>query len=523
MLHRIFLFVLFAVQLVGTYGQGTPIMPFHFTWEGAFTGNKAVWAVDDSINIYKDLDGVDLTLRLIDPLDKNTDSDNLSEFGDYTKTHGFFGRGSLAFQITSTEINQDVCFSFEFSQPVTISKFGIWDIDMIQSSKNNFSTYQDNVNIYAYSDTGRVKMTILPLMDKPIFDIFDQNIRATFIPGVNNDVLHTDSTAAIIISSPVAIDSLIICNANGPEDDGLSNSHAIRFSDFEFTVALGSIEGSVFDDITKQPLSGSLIKLLDGDGNPVYNKNGDLMEMVTGLDGMYKFTLLPAGKYIVLQKDVDGYESVSDVDGDNDNMIRVDLKASNLNVIERDFVDKMSSPLPVKLTNLKAVWVRDVVCGVSWTTASEVNNHYFEVLISKDGVEYLPVAKAFSIGNHNQTHNYYVECENPYDGVSYVKLVQYDLDGKSSQLGVVSLRNAHEATFSIHPNPVSMMATLTYSSKDDTHQSYQVLNANGMIVQSGVVSGNETSLIDFSQLPSGIYYFQMYIGGKNVTRKVVKQ
>jgi len=523
MLHRIILIFLLALYIVGSYGQGTPIPPFHFTWEGAFTGNRAVWAVDDSINIYKKLDGVDLTVRLIDPLDKNTDTNNPSDYGDYTKSHGFFGRGSLAFQITSTEINQDVCFSFKFSKPVTISKFGIWDIDMLQSATNNFSTYQDNVNIYAYSDTGRVKMTIIPLKEKSIFDINDQNIRATFIPGVNNDVLHTDSTAAIIISSPIAIDSLVICNANGPEDDGLSNSHAIRFSDFDFSETIGSIEGSVFEELTKQPLSGSLITLLDGDGNPVYNKNGDLMEVVTGLDGMYKFPLLPTGKYVVLQKDVDGYVSVSDVDGDNDNKITVDLRAGNLNVIERDFVDKMSSPLPVKLTHLKAAWVGDLVCGVSWTTVSEVNNHYFEVLISKDGVEYRPVAKAFSIGNHNQTHNYYVECENPYDGVSYIKLVQYDFDGKSSQLGVVSLRNEHEATFTIHPNPVSMLATLTYTSKDDAPQPYQVLNANGMIVLNGMVRGNETSFIDFSQLPSGIYYFQMNIGGKDVTRKVVKQ
>jgi hypothetical protein len=99
------------------------------------------------------------------------------------------------------------------------------------------------------------------------------------------------------------------------------------------------------------------------------------------------------------------------------------------------------------LTNLKANWVGDLVCRVSWTTSSEVNNHYFEVLISKDGRDYKAAARSFSIGNHNQTHNYYVECENPFDGVSYVKLVQYDLDGKSSQLGVVSLRNAHEASF----------------------------------------------------------------------------
>jgi hypothetical protein len=68
-----------------------------------------------------------------------------------------------------------------------------------------------------------------------------------------------------------------------------------------------------------------------------------------------------------------------------------------------------------------------------------------------------------------------------------------------------------------------MLATLSYISSDDTPQTYQVLNANGTTVLTGTVRGNEKSYIDFSQLPSGIYYFQMHIGGKNVTRKVVKQ
>ncbi len=523
MLNRIVLLVFSAFSISSINAQVSPFPTSKFTWEGSFTGNKAVWAIDDSIKTYKNFNGIDVTVKILDPYHKNTTTKNPSDYGDYTKTHTFFGRGSLAFQATSTLSNQNVCLSLEFSKPIVLSKFNIWDIDMLQSAASHFSTYQDNINIYAYNDIGRVMMDLTHLGKSPVFDIIGQNAKARFVPNMNFDVLHTNVNGGLLISSTSAIEKLNICYSNGPEDDGLSNSHAIRVSEFNFSEAYGSIEGTVLEALTDQPLSGSLVWLIDSNGIPVYNKSGVLMEAITGFDGKYNFPFLPLGKYVVRQENPNGYESVSDVDGANDNIIAVTLTSSNANVINRNFVEKLFSPLPVKLTNLTASWVGDLVCGVSWSTSSEVNNHYFEVLISKDGKAYKPVAKSFSIGNHNQTHNYYVECENSYDGVSYIKLVQYDLDGKSSQLGVVSIKNANEASFEIHPNPVSMLATLSYISKDDSPQSYQVVNANGLTVLNGTVRCNEKSYIDFSQLPSGIYYFQMIIGGKNVTRKVVKQ
>ncbi len=523
MLNRIVLFILCAFSISVIDAQVSPFPTSKFTWEGAFIGNKAVWAVDDSVRTYQNFNGVDVTIKVLDPQHKNTTTKNPSDYGDFTKTNTFFGKGSFAFQATSTKSNQDVCLSLEFSKPILLSKFNIWDIDMLQSAASQLSTYQDNINIYAYNDVGRVMMDLTHMGKSPVFDIVNQNAKARFVPNMNFDVLHTNVNGGLLVSSTSAIEKLNICYSNGPEDDGLSNSHAIRISEFDFSEAYGSIEGTVLEELTNQPLSGSFIWLVDSEGKPVYNKSGDLMEVITGIDGKYRFPYLPLGRYFVNQIDPEGYKSVSDVDGANDNKIEVVLSSSKANAVNRDFVENLFSPLPVKLTDLKASWVGDIVCGVKWTTASEINNHYFEVLISKDGKEYKAVAKSFSIGNHNQAHNYYVECENPFDGISYIKLVQYDLDGKSTQLGVVSMENAHEASFEIYPNPLSMMATLSYISKDDSPQAYQILNANGLMVLNGIVRGNEKSYIDFSQLPSGIYYFQMFIGGKNVTRKVVKQ
>jgi hypothetical protein len=88
--------------------------PVKFTWEGFTIGNRAVWKVDDTYNNYLDIGGVDVQVSLSDPFLKNTNTSNPSDYGDYTKTNTFYGRGNLAFQITSVQSNQPVCLEFSF-------------------------------------------------------------------------------------------------------------------------------------------------------------------------------------------------------------------------------------------------------------------------------------------------------------------------------------------------------------------------------------------------------------------------
>nr|MBP9056534.1 hypothetical protein [Saprospiraceae bacterium] len=75
------IFILVSVFL---YAQ-TCNTPTVFTWEGAYTGNKAVWKVNDTLQTYSNINAVDVQLRLIDPFNQNTDTGNPSEFNDYTK------------------------------------------------------------------------------------------------------------------------------------------------------------------------------------------------------------------------------------------------------------------------------------------------------------------------------------------------------------------------------------------------------------------------------------------------------
>lgn len=165
----------------------------------------------------------------------------------------FFGWGSLALQIKSSKHKQPVCLEFEFSKPIYLNKFSIWDIDMLQSGINPESTYQDSIHIFASNSDSVVPLKIENLGTVPTFTVIGQQIKANFAAGVDGDVKHNDPNAAILISSAIPIQKITICHSNGSEDDGRSNSHAIKIPEFEYAELVGLIEGVVFEDITNIP------------------------------------------------------------------------------------------------------------------------------------------------------------------------------------------------------------------------------------------------------------------------------
>ncbi|MCC6252410.1 MAG: hypothetical protein IT238_08120, partial [Bacteroidia bacterium] len=87
------------------------------------------------------------------------------------------------------------------------------------------------------------------------------------------------------------------------------------------------------------------------------------------------------------------------------------------------------SPLPITLLEFNAQPVIDEV-SITWTTASEINNDYFNVERSKDGIHFESIAQIPGAGNSHTILNYKTMDAQPYEGVSYYRLKQTDFDGK---------------------------------------------------------------------------------------------
>jgi protocatechuate 3,4-dioxygenase beta subunit len=86
------------------------------------------------------------------------------------------------------------------------------------------------------------------------------------------------------------------------------------------------------DGIGDEPIEGVIITLVD--------ENGDTVGVdTTDANGMYDFEGLEPGDYTITETDPDGYDSVSDTDGPNDNTIEVTLD-SGASSNDNDFVDE---------------------------------------------------------------------------------------------------------------------------------------------------------------------------------------
>ncbi len=208
-----------------------------FNWDnGAGSGNT--WLESDVSRTYTNIDGsgINLTLTLSDPDGQNCDLGNPSSFGDYTETTGGFGAGVLTYQMTSTNSNQEVTFTFDFSEPVLLDDFTMFDIDYNGSTTSAVSSFQDEVEFSASNSSTNVPISLSqhPDATSSTVNVFGQIARSIFVSGGSGNVTHTDVNGAVVVSTTGPIDRLIISYSNGPDDDGQSNDHAVTIPGFVF-------------------------------------------------------------------------------------------------------------------------------------------------------------------------------------------------------------------------------------------------------------------------------------------------
>lgn len=490
-----------------------------FTWEGANTGNKAVWNPNDTLNNYIS-DGVNVKVTMKDPFKLNTTTTNLSEFNDFTKTNAFYGKANLALQIKSQTSGQPFCMEFEFSKPVKLSRFNVFDIDMLQSGSNLLSTYQDSIHFKAFNINGEVPLTLSALSLTPTYTIYGQAAKANFFSGINGDVAHTNPNGGLLISSNEPIQKFILCYANGFEDDGTSNSHAVKILGFDYQEVIGRIEGTVYEYGTNITLSGSKVSLIDDlTGLPVFNKAGQLMEVTTNNTGNYVFPSLPLGRYRVVQVDPPLYESHSDIDGANDNLIITELNFNKTISLLNDFYETSNAPLPVNIGNLALVRVKEHEYNLSWMAYREVNNDFYEISLSADGVHFESIGKieAQNLNGSRYSFDFFNTIQN---NVTYVKLEQTDFDGTTSIVGIKTIQNAAENNeVAIFPNPVSDICTIDFSLPNDHFQSFTVYDSFGRMVQETLLPQG-VNRYDYSvaSLPSGVYF--IYLKGSQPSKNI---
>lgn len=105
--------------------------------------------------------------------------------------------------------------------------------------------------------------------------------------------------------------------------------------------------------------------------------------------------------------------------------------------------DDIEKPTPEVLLSFDAV-ITDKKVELTWASDTEHNNNFFTVEKSKDALVFEEVTTIKGFGNYSTLISYFDIDYYPYEGISYYRLKQTDIQGNilSSRLVSVNNRNA---------------------------------------------------------------------------------
>jgi len=171
-----------------------------------------------------------------------------------------------------------------------------------------------------------------------------------------------------------------------------------------------------------------------------------------------------------------------------------------------------ANPLPVELVYFKGDTKKGTI-NLSWETASEKNNDYFEIERSENGRTFQVISTVPGHNNTGSVKKYaYEDLEARVTGenILYYRLKQVDLDGTSTRSSIIALSLPNTSRIaSVGPNPST--GRLTYFG-DETYSgsvALTIVDKEGRcLIEKQMTKAVQTDF-NLDQYPSGIYFLKI--------------
>ena len=154
--------------------------------------------------------------------------------------------------------------------------------------------------------------------------------------------------------------------------------------------------------------------------------------------------------------------------------------------------DGSSAALPIELLNFSAA-MNDNKVTLTWTTATEINNDYFTIERTLDGINFEEVLETPGAGNSFTPLTYVGEDGNPLPGTSYYRLKQTDYDGQFEYSSMVELHNDYISDMRTYEITVAnnTRVVLSYQLKSEVSYDLYVYDIMGKVVKHDVIFAEE--------------------------------
>jgi hypothetical protein len=178
-----------------------------------------------------------------------------------------------------------------------------------------------------------------------------------------------------------------------------------------------------------------------------------------------------------------------------------------------------NNPLPIQLLNFTAKSSQEgngLNVNLNWSTATEINNDYFNIERSVDAINFTSFARVNGAGTSKQILNYSTIDDAPLSGVSYYRLKQTDFDGNTSYSNIkaVNLVNNNDFIFKTYPNPNTGEGFYFQITTNSEELLVVISDCNGEEFYSNLISTientNDIYYVDAAtKLHSGVYVIRV--------------
>lgn len=176
--------------------------------------------------------------------------------------------------------------------------------------------------------------------------------------------------------------------------------------------------------------------------------------------------------------------------------------------------------LPIELLEFKAI-INNNLVEINWTTLTELNNDFFTIERSIDGLTFESIKTINGAGNSLSVINYVAVDEKPFTGTSYYRLKQTDFNGSYSYSNIESVYFTNIDDFDVYPNP-NTSGFLTIRSIKSSKYKLKIINNIGQVV----FENNFDSMInelDLNTFSKGVYTIQINDADFFVTKQFIYQ
>lgn len=182
--------------------------------------------------------------------------------------------------------------------------------------------------------------------------------------------------------------------------------------------------------------------------------------------------------------------------------------------------------LPIELLYFKGEKVNDKNL-LSWSTAAEINNAYFEIEKSTNGIDFKKLtsidSKSYN-GQSKQQLNYDyadVAC------TSYYRLKQIDFNGQYKYHNTIFIENNESDNKPvIMPNPARDQLVIMFHTKLKQKTNISLYDISGRLILSDEFtpeSENNQFILDIEHLNPGLYFLSTSDGFKSYQQKIIKE